>query len=267
MRSEKVIFKNNLGHQLVGIIDYPNKSGKVPAVIICHGFKGYKEQQHLKTLAGLLRKNGLLVLRFDFCNGVGESYGHLEDIQFSQELKDLRSAIDYLARRKDVEGGKIILVGHSLGAQLIFHYAPSDYRIKAIIGLAGSYLHGYGGSGLEIEFKKQLVRAKKSGYFNLYSPRKKRFFKIKIDFYYDLIKHDTLQKVKKIKVPALLVHGGADSSVRLDSAKKIYARLKKPKKLVVVPGAPHTWRGHDDPGGVFQKTINKIVVDWLNDNL
>ena len=41
---EKITFKNNKGQKLVGIIHIPNKKKKLPAVIICHGFKRTKEQ-------------------------------------------------------------------------------------------------------------------------------------------------------------------------------------------------------------------------------
>ena len=72
-----VIFKNNLEKQLVGILHLPEKEGKFPAVIICHGFKGNKTQRKFVGLGRELAKNGIVVLRFDFY-GSGDSEGNFE---------------------------------------------------------------------------------------------------------------------------------------------------------------------------------------------
>ena len=264
---KKVSFKNQKNQKLVGILNIPKGKPPFPAVIICHGFKGYKEQGHLKTLATSLTNNGFVVLRFDFTNEVGESYGKLENIQFSQELQDLESVISYISKQKFVDSQKIGLAGHSLGSQVVFHYAPSDKRVKVLAGLAGSYIRGKGTTNIEKNVLKQFGAAKKSGFFYVYSKRVKKGYKIKTDFYYDLIKHNTLAQVKKIKVPTLVLHGTKDSTVSISNSKKIYKLLKQPKKLAVIKGAPHTWRGKADPKGKFQKIINPIVVEWFKKHL
>jgi len=260
---KKISFKNNKGQKIVGILHKPNKKPCGHGVVICHGFKGYKEQAHLKSLSSALEHAGFVALRFDFTNEVGESFGKLENIKFSDHLADLKSAVDYISKQKNVDPKKIGLVGHSLGGQLVIHYAPTDKRIKAIVGLAGSYIRGKGKTSLEKKALEQRKVAKETGYFYIYSGRTKKRYKIKIDFYIDLIKHDTPSQAKKIKVPTMLLHGLKDSSVHISSSKTIYKLLKQPKKLIEIKGAPHTWRGNDDPGNKFQKKINPIVVNWF----
>lgn len=159
---KKVSFKNKQGQKIVGILNIPKGKPPFPAVIICHGFKGYKEQQHLKTLATSLAAKGILAFRFDFGNGVGESYGKLENISFSQYLKDLKTAIDYLLKQKIVDRRRIGLAGHSLSGQLILHYAPTDKRIKALVDLAGVAFRGAGRTSIEKNIKLQLAEAKKA---------------------------------------------------------------------------------------------------------
>ncbi|MDX9893325.1 MAG: alpha/beta fold hydrolase [Patescibacteria group bacterium] len=262
--TKKVYFKNNLGRRIVGLLSLPNGgSTPFPAVIICHGFKGYKEQAHLKTLASALASSGIAVLRFDFGNGVGQSYGKLEDIKFSQYLGDLKSAIDYVAKQKYIDQNKLGLAGHSLGGQLILTYAPRDKRIKALADLAGVSYRGWGNTNLEKGVVKQLPEAKKTGYFYVFSKRTGKKYRIKIGYYYDIMKYDTPAQIKKIKVPTLIIHGSKDQSVPLSHSRLAFRTLKSPKKLVIVPDAPHTWRGTADPGGKFQKQINPIVVDWF----
>ena len=264
---KKISFLNDKRQNIVGLLNIPNGRGPFPAVIICHGLKGYKEQAHLKSLASALASQGLAALRFDFTNEVGKSFGQLENVKFSQELKDLKAAIDYLTRQKFVDAGRIGLVGHSLGSQLVFHYAPTDRRVKVLAGLAGSYIRGKGLTNLEKQAQAYLPPASRKNYFYIYSKRTKKRYKIKIDFYYDLLKHDTSARIKKIKIPALLVHGTKDYNVALLNSRKVYRMLKGPKKLAIILGAPHTWRGKADPGGKFQKKINPLVVNWFKEYL
>jgi len=260
---KKVSFKNNAGKQLIGVLNIPLGKPPFPAVIICHGFKGYKEQMHLKTLAAELAKKGIISFRFDFGNGVGESYGKLEDITFTQYLQDLKSAVNYLSKRNFVNQKRIGLAGHSLGGQLILHYAPTDKRIKVLADLAGVVFRGAGKTNLEENLKVQLAEAKRSGYFFITSKRTGKKYKIKLGYYFELLKHNTPAQIKKIKVPVLIIHGSKDETVSLDHPRLAYKLLRQPKKLMIIKGAPHTWRGEDDPGNKFQKKINPIVVEWF----
>jgi len=261
--TRKVTFKNNKKQRLVGVLNLPRGNGPFPAVIICHGFKGYKEQSHLKTLATALAKEKIVVLRFDFGNGVGGSYGRLEDISFTKSLKDLKSAVDYISKQKFIDKQRIGLAGHSLGGQLILTYTPTDKRIKVLADLAGVVFRGHGKTHMEKAVKPQLEQAKRTGYFIIESNRTGNKYKIKIAYYFDLLKHNTPNQIKKIKAPTLIIHGSKDKSVDLAHPYLAYKLLKQPKKLVIIPGAPHTWRGKDDPNSKFQKKINPIIVGWF----
>ncbi|MFA6410217.1 MAG: alpha/beta fold hydrolase [Candidatus Buchananbacteria bacterium] len=260
---KKIIFKNNRGQKIAGVFNIPKTKPPYPAVIICHGFKGYKDQAHLKSLASSLAKQGILAFRFDFGNGVGKSYGKLEDITFAQYLNDLKTVIDFISKNKTVDKNRIGLVGHSLGGQLILHYAPSDKRVKVLADWAGVIFRGGGQTNLGKIIMLQLDEAKKTGYFQIRSARTGKVYKIKIDYYFDILKHNTPAWVKKIKIPTLILHGSKDNSVSLKHSEMAYRLVKGPKKFIIIPGAPHTWRGKDDPGGKFQKEINLITTGWF----
>jgi len=251
--TKRVVFKNKQGKRLVGLIDQPKGKPPYPAVIICHGFKGYKEQMHLLSLARELAKNGILAFRFDFGNGIGESYGKMADIKFGQYLKDLKAAVDFISRQKIVDKNKFGLAGHSLGGQLVMHYAPSDKRIKVIADLAGVI-----SSKADVRQMQQYQEAKRAGYFIAYSRSKKRSLEIKFEYLKDLLSYDTAEKIKKIRIPTLIVHGTHDVSVPLGHSRLAYKLLKDPKKLAVIKNAPHTWRQPK-----YYKRINPVVVDWF----
>ncbi|MAF13937.1 MAG: hypothetical protein CMI53_03520 [Parcubacteria group bacterium] len=261
--AKRVTLKNNKGQTIVGLLNIPKGKPSFPAVIICHGFKGYKEQLHLQTLATELSESSIVALRPDFTNNIGKSFGKLEDIMFSQELTDLKSIINYLVKQKFVDKKRIGLVGHSLGGQLILHYAPTDKRVKVLVDLAGPIYRGKGSTNLERSANNQMTEAKKTGFFYIFSKKRNRKYKLKLDFYFDLLRHKTPEQVKKIKVPTLIIHGSKDKTVALKNSRGAYKLLKQPKKLVIIPGAPHTWRGKDDSRGKYRKKIDRLTVDWF----
>ena len=54
------------------------------------------------------------------------------------------------------------------------------------------------------------------------------------------IDHECLEMIKKISVPALIIHGERDSLIPLQEAKDLYRHLgSDKKKLVVIPSAGH----------------------------
>lgn len=208
---------------------------------------------HLLSLARELAKNGILAFRFDFGNGIGESYGRIEDIKFGQYLNDLKAAVDFLSRQKIVDQKRIGLIGHSLGGQLIMHYAPSDKRIKAAADLAG-VINRKADFGRMYKYKE----AEKTGYFIAYSRSKRRFLKIKFEYLKDLLNYNTVEKIKKLKIPVLIVHGTKDDSVPMIHSRIAYRLLSGPKKLAIIKNAPHTWKQPK-----YYKKINPVVTDWF----
>lgn len=256
---KRVILKNKQGKRIVGLWSLPVRgTPPFPAVIVCHGFKGTKDAVYLKTLAQALARRGIAAFRFDFTNEAGESDGSIEQISFAQKLKDVSAIIDYVSRQYFVDAKRIGLAGHSQGGQAVLHYAPTDRRIKAIVDLAGPTYRGAGNTGLEKTVKAQLAQAKKTGYFLIYSKSKKKVYKIRLGFYYEMMKFNTPAQIKKISVPTLIVHGSNDESVPLIHSKRAYDLLRQPKRLVIVDGAPHSWKQPK-----YYGKINSIVASWF----
>ncbi len=104
------------GHhgRLSAVIQKPDshKQGRMPMVIICHGFTADKEGFLLRLLADSLEANGIASLRFDF-NGHGQSEGRFQDMTVPNEIEDARRVVAYAQDLPWVR--KIILAGHSQG--------------------------------------------------------------------------------------------------------------------------------------------------------
>jgi len=69
-------------------------------------------------MAWKMAQNGIVAFRFDFTDGLGESDGKMEDIKFTEELKDLKAVVDFVAEQDFIDEERMALAGHSLGGKL-----------------------------------------------------------------------------------------------------------------------------------------------------
>ena len=80
MRSEKINFKNDLGHELAAILEFPAEETKSYA-LFAHCFTCNKNLTAIRNIGRALNKRGIAVLSFDF-TGLGESEGDFENTNF-----------------------------------------------------------------------------------------------------------------------------------------------------------------------------------------
>jgi fermentation-respiration switch protein FrsA (DUF1100 family) len=52
---------------------------------------------------------------------------------------------------------------------------------------------------------------------------------------------DVLEKVERLSLPVLIVHGAEDDLVPPEMAKRLYQAARGPKRLLIVEGAGHRW--------------------------
>jgi dienelactone hydrolase len=250
MKTEKVIFKNSKGMKIVGILQTPEGKGQFPAVIICHGFKGVKQQEHMTRIAEDLAKGGFVALRFDFTNGLGESEGDMYNLTVTGELDDLNSAIDFVKSLKYVNKN-IGITGASLGGFDCLLIASERSDVKCMVGLS-SLFHFSKSKGMEERIKE----AKEKGYAVVKSATFNKTFKISKQFFDDALGYDIESAVKKIKCPVLIIHGEKDESISLQEAKALYSSLACEKDLKIIKNAPHTYKKDPELGEVSKETVN-----------
>jgi len=108
------------GNILRGMVNKPDDIiGKVPTVIILHGFGGNKMGPHFifVKLSRLLETIGIASVRFDFA-GSGESDGEFSEMTVSGELCDARSILQYVKTLDFVDTKNIAIVGFSMGGAI-----------------------------------------------------------------------------------------------------------------------------------------------------
>src|SRR5258708_4309221 len=113
------------GGLLHGLVDLPEAPGRHPAVVICHGFKGFMEWGFFPALAELLAQRGMVAVRFNF-PGAGMQPGDervtdpgaFRDDTYSAELADLLLVLEATGEviaPGRVDRGRVGLFGHSRG--------------------------------------------------------------------------------------------------------------------------------------------------------
>ena len=133
------------GSTLHGLVDLPDIEGKRPAIVVCHGFKGFMEWGFFPYLGALLADRGFVVVRFDL-SGAGRLPG--DDLvtdpaafranTHSREVGDLLAVLE--ATGETIAPGRIDLArlglfGHSRGggnAVLAAARSPWRERVGAL---------------------------------------------------------------------------------------------------------------------------------------
>src|SRR3989338_7714424 len=117
---EKLFIHNRKGKKLAVIIGHSDQQRGLAFVM--HGLSGFKEQEHIKTLADAFHDKGFSVVRFDTTNTFGESDGKYEDATVTNYYEDLEDIINWASGQGWYQE-PFALAGHSLGGICVILYA------------------------------------------------------------------------------------------------------------------------------------------------
>ncbi|HEY0613705.1 MAG TPA: alpha/beta fold hydrolase [Candidatus Elarobacter sp.] len=143
-RSEDVSFTSADGTRLAGTLTIPNGRRRFGAVILIHGSGALDRDETIGPnkiflqLSNAISNAGFVVLRYDK-RGVGESRPagpHTRDAL----LADVRAALAYARGRREVDPRRVVLLGHSEGAELAPTIAAHDARVAGVILMAAPAL-------------------------------------------------------------------------------------------------------------------------------
>ncbi|MBL7254554.1 alpha/beta fold hydrolase [Paractinoplanes lichenicola] len=112
-----------------------DRDGKVPAVLLAHGFGGTKEA--LSDDAESLAERGYAVLTYT-AEGFGRSGGQIHLNSPDHEIRDAQGLLDWLAARPEIQTDaagdpRVGVVGGSYGGALALMLAGQDQRVDAIV--------------------------------------------------------------------------------------------------------------------------------------
>ena len=241
---EKISFFNSLNQRLFGYLHRGlSGPGLGPTVILCHGMMSAKEGTKQTALAEKLEGSGFSVLRFDF-SFCGESEGFFEEITFTQEVDDLRSAVAWI---KEAGASSVGLFGSSMGGGVATLYAKEDPAIKSLVTLA-AVAHPRRLAERMDELKQQMVKWKEEG--NMFGAEGE----VGEPFFADIVRHNIPLAMSEVKAPVLIIHGQKDEVVDVREAHDLFEKAVDPKMLKILPEGDHRITRPEDLQDVLQTT-------------
>jgi len=248
--TQKIEFKNTLDEKLAGALHQPEQYAGDLCVIVCHGFTGNKDKNWIKNACDRISKEvSVPAFRFDFA-GNGESEGTFAQAHYLKEVGDLKSAIDLL----ETKGfKKFITIGHSMGSVVCQVEAAEDARVIRVIDVSGTG-----------DTKRFVTERFEKGEWGMpdapykHTKRDGRVFFVSQEFIDAGLKIDLPEIVKKLKIPALFIHGDADESVLYSEGQKLFSFYGGPKEFVTIAGANHSFTDPDR-----ERQMIDAIIQWL----
>jgi dienelactone hydrolase len=242
-----------------------------PAVVVLHGFKGFKDWGMFPHLAERLSLAGFTALSPNLSgSGVDDAgefslpdrFGHNT---FSAELEDLRRIIDALEQGElgVPAPSSLGLVGHSRGGGIAVLQTARDQRVRALVTWAAI-------SRVERWPQDQRTAWRAAGHTEIQNARTGQVLPLYTDVLDD-IEHnadrlDIEAAAGRVAVPWLILHGTEDESVGFSEAESLKAASSR-KKTRLLPiergghtfGATHPWRS----GTPQLDTVFDATIEWL----
>lgn len=230
------------GKSLFGWFVPANREGKVPTVILLHGWGGNAET--MLPLAYPLYEAGFAVLLIDVrCHGRSDEDSFSSMPRFAE---DLGHTIDWLKRRADVDPKAIAAIGHSVGAAASLLAASRRDDIAAVVSIA-AFTHPV--AMMRRWFAGKGIPYVPVGWLML------RYIEWVISHRFDDIA--PINTIRRVRCPTLVVHGGEDGTVPVSEAHAIHAaRSGDHVRLKVVAGS------HDDYADLDREL--PVLVDFLS---
>jgi pimeloyl-ACP methyl ester carboxylesterase len=202
-----------------------------PAVLVAHGFKGFKDWGSFPWICDQLAEAGLRAIRFDFShNGVEETdFDRLDLFLLDTPTRHQED----LAALAAAAPGPLGILGHSRGGGDAILFAASEPRVKAVVTLAS-----ISSMVVNVPDKEKLLREK--GYYPFPNARTKQLMPVARDAFDDGERHSIEQAARGLTCPLVAIHGDQDEAVPIASQQKIVSWCPH-AEAVVIEGTGHTF--------------------------
>jgi uncharacterized protein len=258
-----------------GFLHLPPGDGRVPTVLLAHGFKGWASYGFLPRMAEALSAAGFAVLRFSFSHcgitGDGSSFDRpdlFENDTFADQVADTLALLAAVsdgklpaADRLDV--GRLGMIGHSRGGVTAVLAAGQTEALKAIVTLAAPQ------RTLHDQHVRDQIRA--MGRMPVTSTRTGQQLYVGRAVLDDIEaageRYDLLKLLHRYRGAFMAVHCQGDDTVDAEAATNLAgAHDQGPTQLLILPGGGHTFDfRHGQTGSTeLLETVIARVAEFLH---
>jgi dienelactone hydrolase len=226
------------------------EQGTHPVVVICHGFKGFKDFAFFPYTSRRFCDQGLAVITMNFSgDGIGDdplnftALDRFEQNTISQELDDIAVVLDGIASGSLLgtqgAGQRIGIMGHSRGGCTAIVKASEDPRLTCLVTWAAPAALG--------RYSDEVLRQwKEDGRYNFVNARTRQDMFVNYAYVEDIQanrdRYSLDLAVSRLTIPYLTVHGTDDESVAVDAARRLHSYAKDGRaELALVEGGTHTF--------------------------
>lgn len=207
------------GLPIRGDIDAPPQARA--AVVIVHGFRGFKDWGFFPWLSEYLCADGVVAVRFNMSrSGIGEVNDRIDRLDlfaadtYTIQIHDLVDVVTYTQSR--FRGLPLFILGHSRGGGIALLAAREIGDLAGVITWS-AIARADRWEGIDVTATAVLA-----------------------DFQANRKRLDILASASALRVPLLAVHGANDKSVPPDDSRAIVSKAKD-ASLLTIEGASHTY--------------------------
>jgi len=179
--------------------------GATWTVVVFNGNAG--NRAHRVGLAEALRGRGYQVLLLDY-RGFGANPGRPTETGL---IEDARAAVAHLSTRDDVDPGRLVYFGESLGSGVAVQLAALDPPAAMVL---------------------------RSPFTSLVDVGRAHYPFLPVGWLLE-DRFASIDRVGEMSVPTLVVAGDRDRVVPAEQSRRLYDRMTGPKELVMLPGFDH----------------------------
>jgi pimeloyl-ACP methyl ester carboxylesterase len=229
-----------------------------PAVVIAHGFKGFKDWGFFPHLADRLARGGVTAVSFNFSgSGVGPEGDRFTEpdrfarATFGGDLRDLEEVLASLQSGRLIAGlappSRVGLFGHSRGGGVGVLVAAGHPDIRSLVT--------WSAIGSALRWGPETIRRwRADGKLDVTNTRTGEVLPLSTDALDELEadregRLDIVSAAARVTAPWLIVHGEVDETVSIREAQQLHRASGERAELLVVRhgghtfGARHPWAG------------------------
>lgn len=250
----QIIITGKNGRDILGDLRYLDDGIQKPVIILCHGFKGFKDWGHFNLLANSMAEQGFIVFKFNFSHNGGTMEDPIDfpdlnafsENTYIKELNDIEVVLDEVNKsRLNNElknwNQKTYLIGHSRGGGVSILKASEDDRIQKLVTWAAI-------ADVKDLFPnaKDLRKWKESGVYYIKNGRTFQDMPMDYAFVEEVELNSERLSIesacRKLKVPHLILHGTKDPTVKVGRARYIKS-WNMNAEIFEIDQAEHTFGG------------------------
>lgn len=115
----------------------PLGSHAVPGALVLHGASGLGRGWFVYPFAKAMAERGVAAAVVHYYDGLGKRRGKASPRIFTTRERIVKSALDFLERRKDIRSDSLGVYGMSLGGFHALALGVADKRVRAVVSLGG----------------------------------------------------------------------------------------------------------------------------------